>query len=247
MSTGTWAGTPAPTFSYQWYDCATSGPSSCTAIAGAGSRTYTVAPTDVGQWLAFVVTANGSGPPGAWVYESTSPATAAIPINRSAPTLSGNTEDGQSLAATTGVWAGTMPISGYTYQWDRCNAAGASCGKLTTPSSPGYVLTDQDVGHTIDVGVEATNSAGTGGATTCPVGPTPCPVFSKVTVLITPGNTAVPAISGTPQAGDTLTASHGSWLPSTSTLANQWESCDSSGAGCSPIPGATAQTYKLTS
>ena len=66
------------------------------------------------------------------------------------------------------------------------------------------------------------------------------------TLLITPGNTGAPAISGTSQAGDTLSESHGSWLPTSSTLAYQWESCDTSGAGCSPIPGATAQTYKLT-
>jgi hypothetical protein len=181
------------------------------------------------------------------VYESTSPATAAIPINRGAPTLSGTTEDGRSLLATTGLWAGTMPITGYTYQWDRCSPTGGSCANINSPSSSSYALADKDVGQTIDAGVEATNAAGTGGATTCPGGAVLCPVFSKVSVLITPGNTAAPTISGAPQVGDTLSESQGSWLPSSSTLAYQWESCDTSGAGCSPIPGATAQTYKLTS
>jgi hypothetical protein len=246
-ATGTWSGNPS--LSYQWYDCATADASSCSpaAGAGAGSRTYTVGSSDVGSWLAFVITATQSGASGHWIYESKNPAAAAVPINRGAPAVSGSTQDGQNLTATSGNWAGTMPITGYTYQWDRCTAAGVSCAKISGASSSTYGLTDKDVGQTIEVGLEATNAQGTGGATTCPGGVTLCPVFSKVTSVITPANAATPTISGTPQVDDTLSEAHGSWLPSGSTLASQWESCDASGAGCSPIQGATAQTYKLTS
>jgi hypothetical protein len=206
-----------------------------------------VASSDVGSWLAFVVTATGSGTPGSWVYESTGPAAAAIPINRSAPTVSTNTQDGQILSSTNGSWPGTMPITGYKYQWDRCNSAGGACAMISGATSSTYPLTDGDVGHTIEIGVEAINSQGTGGATTCP-GASPCPVFSKASALITPGNIGAPSISGTAQEGQTLSESHGSWKPSSSTLGGyQWESCDASGVGCVAIPGATAQTYKLTS
>lgn len=55
-----------------------------------------------------------------------------------------------------------------------------------------------------------------------------------------------PSISGTAQAGQTLTASTGSWtgvMPLQYTY--QWESCDPSGANCQIIQGQNASTYVL--
>lgn len=243
-TTGTWSGTPAPSLTYQWYDCTTSATTSCTPIATATSRTYTVASTDVPDYLALVVKASGAGT-GYAVLESTGPATTAVPINRGAPVLSGNAQDGQTLMGSNGMWAGTMPITLYTYQWDRCNAAGLACAKITTATTSSYGLTDADVGHTVELGVEATNSVGTAGATTC-AGTSPCPVFSTATALVTPGNAAAPTISGTAAQGKTLTETHGAWLPaSPASYLYQWEDCDTSGANCSPIPGATSQSYMV--
>jgi len=63
-----------------------------------------------------------------------------------------------------------------------------------------------------------------------------------------PANTAAPVVSGTAQSGQTLTASAGSWSGTTPmTYAFQWQHCDSSGASCTAVAGATAQTYALTS
>lgn len=63
-----------------------------------------------------------------------------------------------------------------------------------------------------------------------------------------PSNTAPPAIQGTPQVDQTLTATQGSWsAQSTPTFSYQWERCDSAGNGCAAIPGATAATYKVQS
>jgi CHAP domain len=61
-----------------------------------------------------------------------------------------------------------------------------------------------------------------------------------------PLNTAVPSISGTPSQDQTLTESHGVWSNSPTVYAYQWEDCDASGQSCSPIGGATGQTYTLT-
>ncbi len=62
-----------------------------------------------------------------------------------------------------------------------------------------------------------------------------------------PVNTAPPTISGSAQTGQTLSATRGSWTENPTSYAYQWLSCDSAGANCSPISGATAQTYTVGS
>jgi hypothetical protein len=59
-----------------------------------------------------------------------------------------------------------------------------------------------------------------------------------------PQNTAAPTIGGTPQVGQTLTANPGTWSSQTTpTYTYQWQRCNSTGANCFQINGATAQTY----
>jgi hypothetical protein len=63
-----------------------------------------------------------------------------------------------------------------------------------------------------------------------------------------PTNTTKPAISGTAQAGQTLTASQGSWTSDTTpTFSYQWLACDAQGNNCANIANATNQTYVVQS
>ena len=64
--------------------------------------------------------------------------------------------------------------------------------------------------------------------------------------MAVPAMTVSPSISGTAMQGETLSESHGSWSNSPSSYAYAWEDCDSLGANCSAIQGATAQTYVPT-
>jgi hypothetical protein len=243
---GTW--NPAQTtYSYQWtQDCtlpvgATPGTPG-TAIAGATNATYKIAHGDIGHKLCLTVSAGGS----AAVISSneTGLVTAGTPIDRSAPTMSGVLQDGQTLTASPGTWDGTAPIT-FTYAWRRCGSTGTGCGAVFTGQSTSdtYTLTDADLGHTMSVVVTATNPA------TTPTTMTPATALGSFATngVVTPGNTGMPTISGTAQVGQTLTESHGSWVPSSPTFGYQWESCDATGSGCSPITGATSQTYPVTS
>jgi hypothetical protein len=61
-----------------------------------------------------------------------------------------------------------------------------------------------------------------------------------------PVSTTGPAITGTPQAGQTLTTDGGNWDNAPFTETYQWQDCDGSGAGCTAIPGATSRSYAVT-
>jgi uncharacterized delta-60 repeat protein len=61
-----------------------------------------------------------------------------------------------------------------------------------------------------------------------------------------PATSSPPTISGTATEGQTLTVNPGTWSGSTPiSLAYQWWRCDSSGANCADIAGATTTTHTL--
>jgi len=63
-----------------------------------------------------------------------------------------------------------------------------------------------------------------------------------------PRNTVRPTISGTARQGETLTVDPGSWSGTQPmTFAFQWRRCDTNGASCANIIGATTKTYTVTS
>jgi hypothetical protein len=60
-----------------------------------------------------------------------------------------------------------------------------------------------------------------------------------------PVSISAPAISGTAEEGQTLSGTPGAWTNQPTSFTYEWERCNSSGASCSPIAGATATTYTL--
>ncbi|MGH3609986.1 MAG: beta-propeller fold lactonase family protein, partial [Pseudonocardiaceae bacterium] len=59
-----------------------------------------------------------------------------------------------------------------------------------------------------------------------------------------PSNSALPAITGTTTPGQTLTATAGTWAGTQTGYAYQWQDCDTNGANCTPIAGASG--YSLS-
>ncbi|HEX3332337.1 MAG TPA: hypothetical protein VHS27_20615, partial [Gaiellales bacterium] len=236
-SSGTWSRNPT-SYTYQWRRCDATG-GACSSIAGAAAKTYLLTSSDVGSTLRAVVTATNKGGSGT----ATSAATAVVqppptpPANTSSPTISGTAQDGQIQTASPGTWTGTQPIT-YTYQWQRCDSSGANCNPIAGATTTTYTLTSTDVGATVAVGVKASNAGGNVTATSS---------ATAVVQAVPPAVTAAPTVSGLAQEDQTLTATTGTWTGTTPIgYGYQWESCDSSGANCNPIAGATASTYAVT-
>lgn len=179
-----------------------------------------------------------------------------MPTPRQGPTISGTPQEGQTLTANNGQWLyadgrGCGPECGYTYQWQRCNAGGGSCGNIADATSRTYVLTTADAGNRVLVvniltkqDCDALNqncrtvSSSQNSALT--------PIVSGRSVA-TPTSTAAPVISGEPSEREVLTATDGAWTgPAPITTARQWLRCDVAGNGCLAIQGATAPTYTVT-
>ena len=87
-----------------------------------------------------------------------------VPVNTAVPTVSPTTVlgAGTTVRTTTGTWTGAN-IS-YTYQWERCDAAGANCSDIPGATSSAYTLADDDTEGTVRARVIAGNYGGSASA-----------------------------------------------------------------------------------
>ncbi len=110
------------------------------------------------------------------------------PVNTGAPAVAGAAQEGQSLAVSTGAWSGA-PAS-FSYQWSRCNAAGAGCVAIGGATGAGYQAVAGDVGSTLRAAVTATNSSGSATATSDATGVVAAAIPAGFTAVVTsPGCT----------------------------------------------------------
>ena len=94
---------------------------------------------------------------------ATSAATAAVvaapPVNTARRRSPAPPRDGQTLTADR-RHLDRHARSTYAYQWQRCDAAGATASTIAGATGTTYTLTAADVGSTIRVVVTATNAGG---------------------------------------------------------------------------------------
>ena len=228
-SDGVWTGTP--TFKRQWLLCDDAG-ASCAAIAGETGAELVLGPDDVGHTVVVRVTATNGGGTVDATSDPTAVVVAVAPSNAVAPAITGTARDGELLTAVNGVWNGTAPA--VTRVWRRCD--GATCADLGEPG-PTYLLTADDVGHTLLVRETAVNSAGTVTADSDP---------TAVVAAVAPSNATPPAVTGEARQGAALISTAGTWngtIPIT--LTRHWQRCPSGVLTCADIPGAVGESYTL--
>jgi hypothetical protein len=175
---------------WQWQRCNPQA-TSCGDIAGATNTSYVLTDPDAGNRIRVVqtLTKNDCDAHGRNCRDVSSPQVSAptnliagrpvaAPSNQQLPAITGTPMEEETLAASTGLWAGPQPIS-MSFQWYRCDAQGNNCVGIAGANAQTYKVTSADVGFTIRVTGTATNQGGSAFATSqqTPViaafGPTP--------------------------------------------------------------------------
>ncbi|HSZ05961.1 MAG TPA: hypothetical protein VK778_12300 [Solirubrobacteraceae bacterium] len=231
---GTWRGTPPLSFSYQWEACGSSG---CSIIPGATASSYRVTSSQIGERLRVLLSASNAGGSASTTSGATKRIKPGPPVSTAAPTISGSLQEGETLTAGTGAWAGTSPFA-FSYRWQRCSILGGGCEDIAGATGSTYTLGALDLASTLDVVVTATNEQGTASATSAETDPV---------LALLPANTVPPAISGLLQDGQLLSVGTGGWsgtLPIS--YSYQWQLCDLLGEACADISEATASSLKLS-
>lgn len=180
-------------------------------------------------------------------------ATRAVPTNTRAPAITGTLRVPNVLTLSRGTWSG-VPTT-FAYQWFRCTTrpttaiatTPATCAAIAGATATTYRLTAADVNKFLVGRVKASNRSGI--RYKFSVGTT-----SRILAQnIAPVNTVAPAITGTPNVSQFLTASNGTWSESPTGFTYQWYRCtarqsaaaNTVPSGCSAIDGATSSTYQL--
>jgi Glycosyl hydrolase family 26 len=88
------------------------------------------------------------------------------PIDTAVPTITGTPAVGAMLTGTTGTWTGSGIR--YSYQWLRCDTAGANCAPISGATSTTRVLVSADVGSALRFSVVASSRKGSTSATSDP-------------------------------------------------------------------------------
>jgi hypothetical protein len=241
-SAGKWS--PEPTgYEYEWQRCDERG-QNCQdtgprlGVTAAKTAGYPITDADVGKTVLVRVFAFSGSDRSQPVYSVPQRISGSVPANTSPPTIVGVARVGSTLDTKQGNWTGSSVV--YSYGWQRCDAKGASCQTIPNATASRYTVTSDDTGHTLVVVVTGRNSWGTSSARSAQ---------TAVVVLGggAPQSTTKPALQGTMQSGKTISASTGSWQSagSISSYAYAWQRCDSHGANCARIDGATKSSYAL--
>ena len=72
------------------------------------------------------------------------------PTAKVLPSISGAAREGDTLTAQEGTWERGDGLT-YSYQWQRCDAAGANCAGIAAAASKAYVAQAADVGRKLRV------------------------------------------------------------------------------------------------
>jgi hypothetical protein len=162
-----------------------------------------------------------------------------LPFNYQRPRLThdGTPRDGETIQTTVGEWT-NLPETNpqYSYEWLRCD--GSTCQPISGATGSSYTLRPDDADRRIRSRVTATNAFGFK------------QTVSRRTPVVTGRpveNQTRPRLSGSTRVGEYIETDNGAWryLANAGTYAYQyqWLRCDTAGANCAEIAGATNKRH----
>jgi Tol biopolymer transport system component len=164
LTAGVWQGSAPLAFSYDWRRCNPPGDlTSCVSIPSGNAGSYTPTAGDIGSTLRVWITGKNVAGSDTAVTNHTFPirdVTHYAPAPNRNPTITGDSRLGSRLVSSPGTWNGDRPIT-YTYQWQRCDAAGKACKSIRGATRTSYVTQTSDLGSTMRFAVVGTNTYGT--------------------------------------------------------------------------------------
>ena len=261
VSHGTWSVEGTLRYSYQWYRCDTMG-RHCVLLRGVDGRAHRLGANDVGHTLSVAVRVVGATGTGSAFASLVGPIAGSRPHLNSLtqPVVAGTVRAGGTVRVGTGRWR--PKPSGFVYQWARCNANLRACAPISGETGDTHSVAAADLGHVLVAIVQARSGAlsravfSTGteiaAAKQARAGAKPC-AAAKPSAAATPSaggtgpsNSATPAIAEVLQQGHQLSGSVGAWTGTGRiAYAYNWYRCDTAGAHCLSIHGATKPTYTL--
>src|SRR4051794_36864309 len=149
-------------------------------------------------------------------------ASTALAATVTAPTISGEATPDFELTAQGGAW--TPGDATPTFDWLRCNTAGASCAGITGACGRKYTVRQADLGHTLRVRLTATESDGKSAS-----------ADSDPTAVVTEKPYAIPS------GNETDTCTH---VTPTGPGKGVFNSGTQTGGGSKPTPGTTLSFIK---
>lgn len=233
---GLWTGSALTAVELQWERCEAAG-EECEPLADETGNELELGDEDAGSTIRLETTAVNDFGEASAVSSATSVvlgSSGPAPTFLSPPSISGETQVGEELTGSAGVWSGAAE---FEYQWERCNASGQECDAIVGAREATYAIAEEDADAALrlDVIAVAENGASTEAMAT---------TTQSVRVVGAPVNTEPPVVEGMPKLGEALSASSGAWSgeePSSYTY--QWQACDPD--GCIDIPGADEATFTL--
>lgn len=166
---GDYAVGQTPTTSFSCAD-ASSGPGIASCLDDTGSASPGRLDTSTAGTFTYTVTATSSD--GQTATASISYTVYGVPVNTTAPAISGTAVAGQTLSCSTGAWTNAPTTYGYTWQRDGT--------VIPDATGPTYVVAAADQGESVSCVVSAANLAGTGTAVVSASVSIPAPFITPV-------------------------------------------------------------------
>ena len=169
VNVGSWSGAQPISFAYQWLRCDANG-GNCRAIGGANKQRYKVASADLGHRLVVLVTARNRVGTTRVTTTAGNVGNTNAPAVKTAPSITGSPQVGQTLQLKTGVWTTPTPLTAVYQRWLRCDGNGNGCAAIGGATGRSYAVSAADAAHRLRAQVTAVNKYGSTIATTAPTG-----------------------------------------------------------------------------